>query len=377
MSIFKEKIMGLPILDYGLPEAKEGPRSIAWLRTRAKSGSTCFMILPYAFLLFFFLFQLLIPASAPAEKVILKIGTLAPEGSVWVKTFREINRELGQKTGNQVAIRIFPGGVLGDEEDMLRKVKIGQIQGGFFSGGGLGLIFKDIKIFAIPFLFQNYSEVDMTIDQLGPFFEKGISDNGFKLLAWGESGFIYLFSKHPVKNAADLRQGKVWIWEDTAMGRAVFKELRVNAVPLGIPDVLVALQTGMIDTVYASPTAAISMQWFTRVSYMTDVPLSYSVGALVLQRGAFEKIPPALREPVEEIFRRHLASLKKTVRQEDRRAITVLTKRGIKLVTPSTKEVREMQALCLKGVDTLGEDVFSKKTLTEVKTLLKNYRKEN
>ncbi len=114
-------------------------------------------------------------------------------------------------------------------------------------------------------------------------------------MGWGESGFIYLFSKHPIKNAADLRKGKVWIWEDTAIGRAVFKELGINGIPLGIPDVLVSLQTGMIDTVYASPAAAISMQWFTRVSYMTDVPLSYSVGAAILQKSAFEKIPPALR----------------------------------------------------------------------------------
>ncbi|MCJ7833120.1 MAG: TRAP transporter substrate-binding protein DctP, partial [Deltaproteobacteria bacterium] len=303
--------------------------------------------------------------------------TLAPEGSSWVKAFRDINRELAQKTGNQVAIRIFPGGVLGDEEDMLRKIKVGQIQGGFFTGGGLGLIFKDIKILVIPSLFENYKEVDALMNKMSGYFEKGILDNGFKIMGWGESGFIYLFSKNPIKNAADLRKGKVWIWEDTAIGRAVFKELGVNGIPLGIPDVLVSLQTGMIDTVYASPAAAISMQWFTRVSYMTDVPLSYSVGASVLHRSAFEKIPPALRGTVEEIFRHHLALLKENVRKEDQKAITVLAKQGIKLVSPNAKEVKEMQALSMKGVDTLGEDVFPKKTLAEAKALLKTLRKEN
>jgi TRAP-type C4-dicarboxylate transport system substrate-binding protein len=328
-------------------------------------------------LLFLFFLQTLFPFSASADKVVLKIGTLAPEGSTWVKTFRDINQEVEQKTGKEVSIRIFPGGVLGDEEDMLRKIKVGQIQGGFFTGGGLGLIFKDIKILAIPFLLENYQEVDALMNKMGGFFEKGLLDNGFKVMGWGESGFIYLFSKQPIRNAADLRKGKVWIWEDTAMGRAVFKELGVNAVPLGIPDVLVSLQTGLIDTVYASPLAAISMQWFTRVSYMTDVPLSYSVGAVILQKSAFEKIPPSLRPGVEEIFRKHLALLKENVRKENKKAIGVLVKQGIKLVPLAPKEVKELQTLCLKGVDSLGEDVFSKKTLAEVKTFLKTIRKEN
>lgn len=328
-------------------------------------------------LLFLVFFQTLFPVPASADKVVLKIGTLAPEGSTWVKTFRNINQEVEQKTGKEVTLRIFPGGVLGDEEDMLRKIKVGQIQGGFFTGGGLGLVFKDIKILAIPFLLENYQDVDALMTKMGGYFEKGILDNGFKVMGWGESGFIYLLSKHPIKNAAELRKGKVWIWEDTAMGRAVFKELGVNAVPLGIPDVLVSLQTGMIDTVYASPLAAISMQWFTRVSYMTDVPLSYSVGAVILQKSAFEKIPPSLRAGVEEIFRKHLALLKENVRKENQKAIGVLTKQGIKLVPLAPKEVKELQALCLKGVDSLGEDVFSKKTLAEVKTFLKTTRKEN
>ncbi len=311
-----------------------------------------------------------------AEKLILKIGTLAPEGSIWVKTFREINRELAQKTGDQVSVRVFPGGVLGDEEDMLRKIKVGQIQGGFFSGGGLGIIFKDIKILIIPSLFENYREVDAVMAKMAPHFEKGIQDNGFKIMGWAESGFIYLFSKFPIRSAADLRKGKVWIWEDTAIGRAVFKELGINGIPLGIPDVLVSLQTGIIDTVYASPAAAISMQWFTRVAYMTDVPLSYAVGAVVLQKAAYEKIPPSLRETVDDIFRRHLALLKENVRKEDLKAIDLLTRQGIKRVTPHEKEVKEMQALSLKGVENLGEDIFSKKTLTEVKAILKTLRRE-
>ena len=325
--------------------------------------------------LILFLTSAEMPASA--QQVVLKMGTLAPEGTAWVKAFRDIGREVEQKTNKQVSLRIFPGGVLGDEEDMLRKIKVGQIQGVLLTGGGLGLIFKDIKILAIPFLFQNYAEVDALLNKMGGFFRKGLEDNGFTSLGWAEQGFVYLLSKEPIQIVADIGKKKVWVWEDTAMGRAVFKELGVNPIPLSIPDILMALQTGMIDTVYASPLAAISMQWFTKVSCMTDVPLAYSIGAVVFQKTAMEKIPAPQKGLVEEIFKRHLDPLKEKVRSENEKAIQVLTGKGIKRVTPSPKDVKEFQAVCARGINTLGEDQFSKKTLEEIRAFLKTLRKEN
>jgi TRAP-type C4-dicarboxylate transport system substrate-binding protein len=323
------------------------------------------------------LFWTAMTQPAHAQKVILKLGTLAPEGTAWVKALRDISGELEQKTNKQVSLRLFPGGILGDEEDMLRKVKVGQIQGALLTGGGLGLIFKDIIILAIPFLFQNYSEVDAVLTQWNAYFQNGFQENGFKTLGWTEQGFIYVLSKKAIKNAAELRKGKVWIWEDTAMGRAVFKELGVNPIPLSIPDILMALQTGMIDTVYSSPLAAISMQWFTKISYLTDEPLAYSTGAVVLQKSAFEKIPAGQRGTVEEIFKRNLAPLKDAIRKENQKAIQVLTAKGIKRVTPSPQDVKEFQAIVMKGIDTLGNDQFSKKTLAEISAFLKTMRKEN
>jgi TRAP-type C4-dicarboxylate transport system substrate-binding protein len=325
----------------------------------------------------FIILGLCVASPSRAQNVVLKIGTLAPEGSTWAKAFREVNKELEQKTNKQISLRLFPGGILGDEEDMLRKIKVGQINGALLTGGGLGLIFKDMKVMGIPFLFQNYQEVDALLARMDSFFQKGLLDNGFKSMGWTEQGFIYLLSKEPIRNATDLKKGKVWIWEDTALGKAVFKELGVNPVPLSIADVLMALQTGMVDTVYSSPLAAIAVQWFTKVSFMTDVPLAYSAGAVVIKKSDFEKIAPAQRGIVEEAFRRQLNPLKESLRKEDEKAIQVLQGKGIKLVTPSARDVKELQALCFKGVATLGEDHFSKKTLEEVRNFLKTLRKEN
>jgi TRAP-type transport system periplasmic protein len=331
----------------------------------------------FSFTFLFLLFFLTGAIPAPAQQAVLKIATLAPEGTAWVKALHDIGRDLEQKTNKQVSLRIFPGGVLGDEEDMLRKTKVGQIQGALLTGGGLGLIFKDVKILAIPFLFQNYAEVDAVLGKMDGFFRKGLGDNGFTSLGWAEQGFIYLLSKEPIQSVADIAKKKVWIWEDTAMGRAVFKELGVNPIPLSIPDILMALQTGMIDTVYASPLAAISMQWFTKASYLTDVPLAYSIGAVVFQNSALEKIPAPQRGTMEEIFKRYLNPLKEKVRSENEKAVQVLTEKGIKRVTPSPKEVKEFQAVCTRGINTLDEDQFSKKTLEEIRAILKTMRKEN
>ena len=325
----------------------------------------------------FIVIGLCLPAPSLAQNVVLKIGTLAPDGSAWAKAFREINKELEQKTNKQVSVRLFPGGVLGDEEDMIRKMKVGQIQGALLTGGGLGLIFKDIKCLGIPFLFQNYQEVDAVLARMDGLFQQGLSDNGFKSLGWAEQGFIYLFSKEPVRNAADLRKSKVWIWEDTPLGKAVFKELGVNPIPLPISDVLMALQTGMVETVYISPLAAISMQWFTKVSFMTNQPLAYSAGAVVVKKADFEKIPAAHRATVEDAFKRQLSPLKDQLRKEDQKAIQVLGQKGIKTVAVSAGDAQELRNLVYKGVSNLGEDYFTRKTFEEIRNFLKTVRKEN
>ncbi len=260
---------------------------------------------------------------------------------------------------------------------MLRKIKVGQIQGALLTGGGLGLIFKDVKILSIPFLFQDYGEVDAVLKKWERVFPERVPGERVQVPGMGRAG-VHLspFQAADQERRGSSAKGKVWIWEDTAMGRAVFKELGVNPIPLSIPDILMALQTGMIDTIYSSPLAAISMQWFTKVSYLTDVPLAYSAGAVVVQKSAFEKIPAAQRGTVEEIFKRNLEPLKESIRAENRKAIQVLTAKGVQLVKPSPADLKEFQAIVLKGIGTLGEDQFSKKTLEEITAFVRTVPKE-
>ena len=332
------------------------------------------MIKTLGLILLAFLF-LIPPANGMEKSVVIKLGTLAPEGSSWMKTLNTLNIEVMKKTENKVQFRIYPGGVLGDEMDMLRKMKIGHIQGAALSSGGLSALFKEIDVLQIPFLFQKYEEVDTILKKMDSFFRKGFEDNGYILLGWSEGGFIYLMSNTPISSVADLKKVKVWTWEESPMAKAIFDEAGVSAIPLSVPDVLVGLQTGLVDVIYAPPTVAISLQWFTKVKYMTDVPLAYLAGGIVVNKDTFKRIPPAFQNILIESCQRHLDQLKIITRNENREAIKVMTKQGVKIITPSGDQVEEYKRLSSKAMGHISGQTFSKKMFDEVTSFLENYRR--
>jgi len=322
-------------------------------------------------------FLLLTQLSFGAESsVTIKLATLAPDGSSWIKTFNDLNSEVKKKTENKVQFRIYPGGILGDEMDMLRKMKIGQIQGVALTSAGLSALFGEIDVLQIPFLFQTYEEVDAVLTKMDSFFRKGFEDNGYVFLGWSEGGFIYLMSTVPITSVADLQKAKVWIWEESPMSKTIFDEAKVSAIPLSIPDVLVGLQTGLVNVVYAPPTGAISLQWFTKVKYLTDVPLVYLAGAIVVRKETFHQISPSDQSTIIEISQRHLKQLKAITRNENREAIQVMIKHGTKIVTPSKDQIDEFKRLSNQAMSRLGSQSFSKKVLNEVSSILEGNRRE-
>jgi TRAP-type C4-dicarboxylate transport system substrate-binding protein len=317
----------------------------------------------------------LLSTAHAKDGLVIKMATLAPEGSSWMKTFNAINAEVMEKTGGKVSFKVYPGGILGDEQDMMRKMQIEQIHGAALTTGGLVTLFKEIDVLHIPFLFQNYGEVDYVLEKMGPYFAKGIEDDGYILLGWSEAGFIYLMSTIPIASVNDLKKAKVWIWHESRLAQTIFEEAGVAAIPLSVPDVLVGLQTGLVQVVYAPPTGAIALQWFTKVKYITDVPLSYIGGGLVVRKDIFKKIPASFQNLVISIFRRHLEQLKTVTRRENREAIKVMEKNGVKLISPQKEQVAEFERLSATAVAHLTDRTFSKKVLTDVTAYLEAYRK--
>jgi TRAP-type transport system periplasmic protein len=319
---------------------------------------------------------LLMTLAAGAEKpLVIKVGTLAPEGSPWFKDFNAMNTEVMKRSENKVQFKIYPGGILGDETDMLRKTKIGQIQGAALTSAGLSSIFPEFDVLQVPFLFQKYDEVDYVLTKLDGFFRKGLENNGYVPLGWSEAGFIYLMSAVPVSSVGDLKKAKVWILEDSNIAKAIFQEAGVKGIPLSIPDVLVGLQTGLVEVVYIPPSAAISLQWFTKIKYITDLPLLYLAGAIVVKKETFREIPSSFQPVLMEIAQRHLSQLKIVTRNENQQAMKVMSKQGIKTVTPSRDQIEEFRKLSDRAMTHPGSQSFTKKSLEEVTSMLEGYRK--
>jgi TRAP-type C4-dicarboxylate transport system substrate-binding protein len=321
----------------------------------------------------FLLFSQLLFAAE--SSVTIKLATLVPEGSSWMKTFKTLNSEVMKKTESRVQFRIYPGGVLGDERDMLRKMKIGQIHGAVLTTGSLSSLFKEVDVLQVPFLFQKYEEVDVILKKMDAFFRKGFEESGYIFLSWSEGGFINLMSTVPIASVADMKKAKVWIWEESPMAKAIFDEAGVKAIPLSVPDVLVGLQTGLVDVVYIPPTAAISLQWFTKIKYFTDVPLSYLTGGAVVKKEIFKGLSPSDQNVVMETFQRQFEELKGVTRNENQEAIKVMTKQGVKVIVPSKDQLDEFKRLSAKAMGKITGQTFSKKVLEEVTSSLEQYRK--
>jgi TRAP-type C4-dicarboxylate transport system substrate-binding protein len=316
------------------------------------------------------------PRNAVSADTILKIATLAPEGSVWLQTFEDLNAELKKKTNNEVQLKIYPGGVLGDETDMVRKMYIGQIQGAALTSAGLSGIFGEMDVFQIPFFFKTYDEIDFVLGKMDAFFKKGFDDKGYILAAWSEGGFVRLMSTVPIASLDDLRKAKVWTWADAPMAKAIFDEAGVSAIPLSLPDVLVGLQTGLVDVVYAPPSGAIALQWFTKIKYMTDVPLIYLIGGILLKKNAFEKLSPADQQVFLELCPKYMDRLKLAIRKENEEAIQVLVKHGVKIIRPSADQIEGFKQVAQKAMNRQTGKSFSEKVRDEVIAYLQEYRNQ-
>jgi TRAP-type C4-dicarboxylate transport system substrate-binding protein len=288
-------------------------------------------------------------AAQGPPTVQLRIATLAPENTSWMKCMREIDATVRKETGNAVGFKIYPNGVMGDEPVVLRKIRSGQLHGGGFTGRGLGSIEPALRVMEIPFQFKGYEDVDRARQALDPDLEARVRAAGFTVLGWADVGFVYLFSRRPIATQSDLASAKMWVWEGDPLAEAFFKAVGVVPVPLAITDVVTSLQTRLVDCVYTSPLGCIGLQWFTRVSNYTNVPVTFATGAVVISNASFESVPAQHRDTVLRTCREKFRDLTVRTRKEDAEALAEIEKSGVKPVTVPPQELARFEALG-KGV---------------------------
>ncbi|MFP6640600.1 MAG: TRAP transporter substrate-binding protein DctP, partial [Myxococcota bacterium] len=283
------------------------------------------------------IFLALVLASA-SQALTLKIATIVPDGSSWLVEMHQAAEQIEERTDGRVKLKFYPGGVMGGDKTVLRKVRAGQLQGGAFTSGALAEIFPDIELYSLPLLFRNYEEVDHVRAQLDEKLEAGMEKRGFVVLAISDGGFAYVLSRIPVRKVEDLEGLKFWAVEDDKMTEVTLDIAGVSPVPLPIADVYTALQTGLVDTVAAPPMGAIAFQWHTKVDYLTDVPLMYLTGVLAIDKRAFDRISPADRKVVRDEVRIAARRLDEENRVGELGAREALENQGLEFVSAESDE---------------------------------------
>lgn len=312
--------------------------------------------------------------TAPSRGTYLKFASLAPEGTSWMKRMHELADELADSTEGRVRIKFYPGGVAGDERDVLRKIRIGQIHAAGFTGNGLGEIVPAMRVLDTPFLFVNLGEYDAVLAAVDDTLRTMFREQGFELAGWASVGMVYLFSKEPIPSVDALRKSRPWVWETDPLASALFARLHVSPIPLPLPQVLTSLQTGVINVAYGSPTAAVSLQWFTRVSYMTDLPLTHSTGGVVISSKFLNKLEPVDREMTLRFFQDHLNRLEPVTRNEEVISLEVLSEEGIQPIPVAEEDVVLFRELGREVRRELVGQLYPQWLLDEVITALSEFR---
>lgn len=313
------------------------------------------------------------PAFADA-KYELKIASLAPKGSSWMKSFEKTNREIQKATHGEVALKIYGGGVMGDEGAMVRKMRTGQLDGAAVTNVGLGEIAAQLLVLQLPLTFKNYEELDYVRDKMTPTFEKILADKGFVLLHWGDVGFNYLFSGTPVLVPDDIKKTKMWVWDADPISKAVMDVAGVNGVMMGVPDVLPSLQTGVINAFGNSPYGAVALQWHAKAKYVLNLKLAMVIGGLVVSKKSWDKIPAEHRAAIMKIAHANGKDLLTQIRKDNQNAIGTIKKSNIKLNQP--KDIKVWLTLAKQVEDKLSGSLFPKSLVAEMKKYLAEYRKK-
>lgn len=306
---------------------------------------------------------------------ILKIATLAPEGSGWVRALREIDRDVRKQTNKEVRLKIYPGGVQGDEDVMIRKIRVGQLQGGGFGGTGVSDIFPDVLALEMPFLFNNYEEIEYVLRETYEFYKNGYEKNGYVLLGWSDVGFVHLFSQKPIAGIDDIRGRKVWRLKGEPITEVLFRKVGVTSVPLTIPDVLMGLQTDLVEVVYTSPSAAIVLQWFTRVSHYTMLPINYVLGALLVKRTAFEQLSTENKKILINVSEHHMSAQRLKSRSDNEEALEIISEHGVSPVELPEPEISAFKQLVAESLPDLKGQAFSDESYDRIQTHLHNFRR--
>src|SRR5262245_47244669 len=283
-------------------------------------------------------------AGAPTQTTMVRLASLVPDGSVWHKVLQGAGAEWSAASGGRVTLRIYPGGVAGDEPDMVRKMRIGQIQASALTVMGLSSIDDSFAVFAIPAMFDSYGEMLYVLDRMTPTFKQRLEAKGFVLLNWGHAGWVHFFTKKPVTSAAEMKKLKMFVWAGDDRMVTLWKEIGFQPVALAATDILTGLQTNMIEAYPTTPLAALSLQWYRSTPFMVGNGLAPLVGGMVITKQSWMKISEADRAAILASCAKAEGRLEHEIPAQDSVAVVEMQKRGLTVTTVKPEAKAEWEA---------------------------------
>lgn len=326
-----------------------------------------------AALCFFGILTLLAPSPGHAE-VVIKLGTLAPDGSPWHNLLKEMGEKWSQASEGQVKLKIYPGGIAGNESDMVRKLRVGQMQAAMITSVGIGDIHPAVKALSVPMLLRDIQELDYVVSKLAPKLEQNLAEKGFVVLNWGDAGWVKFFTQKPVKTPDQMKGIKVFAWAGDESAVEAWKICGFTPVVISSTDITTSLQTGMLEAIDTTPLAALSFQWFKYAKYMTDINWAPLAGATLISKQAWDKIPEALRPKLLEIARETGMRVKSEARKMESNAIATMKKNGLEVLSLSPAEQEEWRKAAQKAYPYIKQKVVPADMFDAVSKLRDEYR---
>ncbi len=316
--------------------------------------------------------------GVPLQAATLKIATVTPENSQWMKDMRASAKEIKERTEGRVQIKYYGGGIMGNDQKVLSRIRIGALQGGAFTPTALAGQYSNLNLYGLPMVFDSEEEAAFARSRLDARLSAGLEEAGFVNFGFAAGGFAILMSNTPVDSLDDLKGKKVWIPEGDDISRRAMEAMSLSPVTLPLTDVLTGLQTGLIDIVAMSPIGALVLQWHTKVKYITELPLVYTLGFMAVDKKAFGKLSEDDQAIVREVMGRTYKNFDKTNLIDNRGARDALLNTGIKVVPVTPEEYEKVRTALMKlNVDLASQGHFDKALFDEMLQYVSEYRSEH
>lgn len=283
--------------------------------------------------------------AAQSKKIVIKIATLAPSGSPYHEIMKEMAAGWREQSDDRVALKIYPGGVAGGEVDILRKIRIGQLHAGALSISGLSRALPEISVLGTPMIYKSKESLLRVQDALAPKIEERMERKGFVVLSWAIAGWVRFFVPEAEPTIAGLKKARMHVFAGDDRILELWKTMGVNAIPLPGTDVLPGLQSGMVNAFFTTPVMAYASQWFAFTPYMIEMPWAPMMGAIIVSKRAWKKVPEPLRPKLKAIAKEKSLHLDLEMLRLESQAISEMQKRGLTLVKPDTQQIKQWQSL--------------------------------